>query len=158
MVLTWTEIISHTCSLSRKTNTALTLFQLNSRTTTVWNRQRSWLILRASYIRYTKSRRPFLSKNLNLFKFKNDTCLRKQMQDVKTTFIRKVKRGPFSSTKLYSYLFSHTSCSKIYWQLTTSEKFRLSFYKMTILTNRILAIMKNHTYYQSFQTKYSFDY
>ena len=64
------------------------------------------------------------------------------MRDVKTTFIRKVKRGPFSSTKLYSYLFSHTSCSKIYWQLTTSEKFRLSFYKMTILTNRILAIIR----------------
>ena len=113
MVLTWSGMISHTCSLSRKTNTALTLFQLNSRTTTVWNRQRSWLILRASYIRYTKSRRPFLSKNLNLFKFKNDTCLRKQMQDVKTTFIRKVKRGPVSSTKLYSYLFSHPACSDI---------------------------------------------
>ena len=109
MVLTWTEMISHTCSLSRKTNTALTLFQLNSRTTTVWNRQRSWLILRASWIRYTKSRRPFLSKNLNLFKFNTDTCLRKQMQDVKTTFIRKVKRGPVSSTKLYSYLFFTSS-------------------------------------------------
>ena len=71
MVLTWTEMISHTCSLSRKTNTALTLFQLNSRTTTVWNRQRSWLILRASWIRYTKSRRPFLSRKLEFIQVQN---------------------------------------------------------------------------------------
>ena len=135
MVLTWTEMISHTCSLSRKTNTALTLFQLNSRTTTVWNRQRSWLILRASWIRYTKSRRPFLSKNLNLFKFTIDTYLRAKSK-MKNHFLMQGETRPCFIHKTVFLSFFHIQHALIYWQLTTSEKF-FDWVSMKWLSKRI---------------------
>ena len=152
MVLTWTEIISHTCSLSRKTNTALTLFQLNSRTTTVWNRQRSWLILRASWIRYTKSRRPFLSKKLEFIQVQNWYMFEKTNARCKNHFHTQGETRPCFIHKTVFLSFFHIQHALIYWQLTTSEKFLIEFQWNDYSSEYKFGYNENR------QTKYPIDY
>ena len=128
MVLTWTEMISHTCSLSRKTNTALTLFQLNSRTTTVWNRQRSWLILRASWIRYTKSCRPFLSKKLEFIQVQNWYMFEKTNARCKNHFHTQGETRPCFIHKTVFLYFLITYAPIMLVSVTFWKEFWLSCY------------------------------